>query len=198
MDMRSNEFITLWYGVLDYKNKQLTYSSAGALTSPTNGQIALSAYDPGNGAAQMNVTLNLGQSTQYGSSFAVNAMTQDGYASGQLSSVDIDQQGVVYARFTNGRSTALGQVALSNFPNAQGLQQLGNTSWAETFASGQAIHGQAGTASFGLLQSGALESSNVDLTAQLVNMINAQRNFQANAQAISTEDNAMQSIINIR
>jgi flagellar hook protein FlgE len=89
-------------------------------------------------------------------------------------------------------------VALSNFANVQGLRQLGDTAWAETFTSGDAIRGSAGTGSFGLIQSGALESSNVDLTQQLVNMITAQRNFQANAQMISTADQVTQTIINIR
>jgi flagellar hook protein FlgE len=105
---------------------------------------------------------------------------------------------VVFARFTNGRSTELGKVVLSNFPNPQGLRQLGDSNWSESFSSGDAIRGEAGSASFGLLQAGALEASNVDLTEQLVNMITAQRNFQANAQMISTADSVTQTIINIR
>ena len=92
----------------------------------------------------------------------------------------------------------VGQVAIANFANAQGLQQLGNTNWAETNASGQPLYGQAGGSGYGLIQSGALEASNVDITAQLVNMITAQRNFQANAQMISTADQVTQTIINIR
>ena len=102
------------------------------------------------------------------------------------------------ARFTNGRSLALGQVALAQFANPNGLQQLGDTNWAETFGSGQALLGQAGNAGLGLVQSGALEASNVDITEQLVNMITAQRNFQANAQMIQTNDSITQTIINIR
>ncbi len=105
---------------------------------------------------------------------------------------------MIFARFTNGRSEPLGQVALSNFTNPQGMRQLGDTSWAETFNSGDAVRGAAGAGSFGLIQSGALEASNVDLTEQLVNMITAQRNFQANAQMISTADQVTQTIINIR
>ena len=89
------------------------------------------------------------------------------------------------ARFTNGSSQPLGQVAHRELRQPQGLQQLGNTQWAETFASGQALRGQAGNSGFGLVQSGALEGANVDITEQLVNMITAQRNFQANAQMIS-------------
>jgi len=125
-------------------------------------------------------------------------LNQDGFASGRLSNIDVDSTGVIFARFTNGRSNPLGQVALSNFANPQGLRQLGNTSWGETFTSGDAVRGSPGTGSLGLVQSGALESSNVDLTQQLVNMITAQRNFQANAQMISTADQVTQTIINIR
>jgi flagellar hook protein FlgE len=115
-----------------------------------------------------------------------------------LSSIDVDTSGVVFARFTNGRSEPLGQVAMSNFANANSLQQLSDTNWSETFSSGQAVRGSAGNSGFGLIQAGALEASNVDLTEQLVNMITAQRNFQANAQMISTADQVTQTIINIR
>src|SRR5690606_4446464 len=113
-------------------------------------------------------------------------------------SIEVSPTGVVFARFTNGQADALGQVAMANFPNAQGLQEFGNNVWGETFESGQPLLGTAGSASLGLIQAGALEASNVDLTAQLVNMITAQRNFQANAQTISTFDQVTQTIINIR
>lgn len=176
----------------------LSYSSTGLLTSPANGFITLPAYAPTNGAAPLNITLDMGDSTQYGNPFGVNSMTQDGFAAGRLASIDIDAEGVVFARYTSGRSTEIGKVVLSNFPNPQGLRQLGDTTWGESFASGQAIRGEAGSASFGLIQAGALEASNVDLTEQLVNMITAQRNYQANAQVISTADELMQTIINIR
>ncbi|HKU15532.1 MAG TPA: flagellar hook protein FlgE [Steroidobacteraceae bacterium] len=176
----------------------LNYDNNGVLTSPANGQIAFPAYTPATGAAAMNMTFNFADTTQYGNTFTVNAITQDGYTTGRLIGMDIDSTGVVQARFTNGRSTALGQVAIANFANPQGLQQLGDTNWAETFGSGQALRGQAGNSGFGLVQSGALEASNVDITEQLVNMITAQRNFQANAQMISTADAITQTIINIR
>ncbi len=176
----------------------LTYSSLGVLTTPAGGAIALPAYTPTTGAAPITLTTDLLNSTQYGSTFGVNQLNQDGFASGRLSNIDVDSTGVIFARFTNGRSNPLGQVALSNFANPQGLRQLGNTSWGETFTSGDAVRGSPGTGSLGLIQSGALESSNVDLTQQLVNMITAQRNFQANAQMISTADQVTQTIINIR
>jgi flagellar hook protein FlgE len=176
----------------------LTYSNLGVLTAPVGGGITLPAYTPANGSAPITLTADLLNSTQYGSQFGVNTLNQDGFASGRLSSIDVDSNGVIFARFTNGRSVPLGQVALSNFANTQGLRQLGDTSWAESFISGDAVRGSPGTGSFGLIQSGALESSNVDLTEQLVNMITAQRNFQANAQMISTADQVTQTIINIR
>ena len=176
----------------------LTYSDLGVLTSPVGGAITLPAYTPATGAADITMTADLLTSTQYGGQFGVNLLSQDGFASGRLSSIDVDPNGVIFARFTNGRSVPLGQVALSNFANTQGLRQLGETSWAESFTSGDAVRGSPGTGSFGLIQSGALESSNVDLTEQLVNMITAQRNFQANAQMISTADSITQTIINMR
>jgi flagellar hook protein FlgE len=180
----------------------LQYSNTGVLTSPVNGQITLPAYDAAaglaTGAAPIQLTFDVGRSTQYGDSFGMTSSTQDGFTTGRLIGIDIDSTGVVQARFTNGRSTSLGQVVVANFSNPQGMQQLGNTNWSETNASGQPLYGQAGGSGYGLIQSGALEASNVDITAQLVNMITAQRNFQANAQMIQTADQVTQTIINIR
>ncbi len=176
----------------------LEYDNTGALIDPAGGTITFPSYTPATGAAAMDMTFDFGTTTQYGGTFNVNAITQDGFTTGRLIGIDIDSTGVVQARFTNGRSLALGQVALANFSNPQGLQQLGDTNWAETFGSGQALRGQAGNSGFGLVQAGALEASNVDITEQLVNMITAQRNFQANAQMISTADAIQQTIINIR
>ncbi len=176
----------------------LTYSSTGALIAPANGRINFGTHPTNTGAEDMSMTFDFSRSSQYGDTFNVSAVTQNGYTTGRLIGIDIDSTGVVQARFTNGRSQALGQVAVANFANPQGLQQLGDTMWAETFSSGQAVRGQAGNSGFGLIQSGALEASNVDITEQLVNMITAQRNFQANAQMISTADAITQTVINIR
>jgi flagellar hook protein FlgE len=176
----------------------LAYSTSGKLLTPATGLVAFPAYTPSTGAAAMNVSFDFSRSTQYGSTFGVTSVQQDGFTTGRLIGINVDPTGVVQARFTNGRSTPLGQIAVANFPNAQGLQPLGNTNWAETFASGQPLNGQAGNSGFGLIQSGSLEQSNVDITAQLVNMITAQRNFQANAQMISTENQISQTLINIR
>ncbi len=176
----------------------LQYSDVGALASPNPGQFTLPAHDPGNGAAPLALTVDVGTSTQYGESFGVSQLVQDGYATGRLTGIEVSATGVVNARYTNGVSSALGQVAMTNFANPQGLQPLGDNGWAETFESGQPRRGAAGNSEFGMVQGGALEASNVDLTAQLVNMITAQRNFQANAQMISTQDQITQTVINIR
>ncbi len=178
--------------------QNLQFSDTGQLTTPSNGINTYGAYPPATGAADMNVSLNFFGSTQYGSNFTVSSIVQDGYTTGRLVGMDIDKSGMVQARFTNGRSLSMGQVALANFTNNGGLQPLTDSNWAETFASGQALRGQAGNSGFGVIQSGALEASNVDITTQLVNMITAQRNFQANAQMISTADQITQTIINIR
>lgn len=158
----------------------------------------LDANGAANGAAAQSFTIDLSESTQFGTDFAVNALSQDGYTSGQLASVDIDETGVIFARYTNGQSQVLGQVVLANFPNIQGLQPLGNTSWAETYTSGAPVVSTPATAGMGVIQAGALEESNVDLTSELVSLITAQRNFQANAQTIRTEDAVTQTIINLR
>ena len=178
---------------------QMIFSTAGILTTPSApSEIVINTFSPGGGAAAMDITLNVADITQYGSIFSVNSLVQDGFTTGRLSGIDISDTGVVTARFTNGQSRTLAQVALANFSNPQGMRQLGNTSWAETFESGAALVGAPGSGSLGLVQSGALEGSNVDLTEQLVNMITAQRNFQANAQVITTSDTVTQTIINIR
>jgi flagellar hook protein FlgE len=181
----------------------INFDTAGALI-PSSGDVSATGainynpYSPGGGAADINLNFDYANTTQFGSGFAVNNLTQNGFTAGRLSGVDIDNTGVVFARFTNGQSLALGKVAMAKFNNLQGLRQLGDTSWAETFASGDAQLGEAGTSSFGLFQSGGLENSNVDIAQQLVNLITAQRNFQANAQVITTADSVTQTIINIR
>jgi len=176
----------------------ITFGQDGNLQAPAGGLMALGAYTPGTGAADITLSLDFGTATQFGDNFGVNSLSQDGFTTGRLTGVSVDSEGIMFARFTNGQSTSLGKLALANFVNPQGLQQLGDTTWGESFQSGDALLGEAGTASFGNIQSGALEASNVDLTAQLVQMITAQRNFQANAQMISTADTVTQTVINIR
>ncbi len=176
----------------------VVFNTDGTLQLPAGGLMPLAPYAPGTGAADITMSLDFGDATQFGENFGVNSLSQDGFTTGRLTGVSVDAEGVVFARFTNGQATSLGKLALANFVNPQGLQQLGDTAWGESFQSGDSLLGEAGTASFGDIQSGALEASNVDLTAQLVNMITAQRNFQANAQMISTADTITQTVINIR
>ena len=174
----------------------LTFDSAGNLT--TGMPVSYGAYTPTNGANALNMTYDFSGTSQYGGGFGVNALTQDGYTSGRLTSIEVNDNGVVAARYTNGQAVALGKVALANFANPQGLQQLGDNAWGETYSSGPVQVGEPGTSSLGLLQAGGLEQSNVDISEQLVNLITAQRNYQANAQVITTADTVTQTIINIR
>jgi flagellar hook protein FlgE len=175
--------------------QDLTFNSSGAVTVPAGGALSFAGFTPPDGASAMTMGFNFGSTTQFGGSFGVNNIAQNGYSTGQLSTVAINSQGIVSAVYTNGRSTQLGQLAMANFSNPQGLEQLGNTSWAQTFSSGNAVMGTAASAGFGNVQSGALESSNVDLTTELVNMITAQRSFDANAQVVTTADQESQTVI---
>jgi flagellar hook protein FlgE len=175
----------------------LSFSTTGALTSPANGQVSFGTYTPATGANPLSVNFDFSQATQFGDTFGVNGVSPNGYTTGSLVGLNISSTGVVQANFTNGQSVNLGQVGLANFANSQGLQQESNTEWQQTFESGAAVHGVAGGSGFGTIQSGALESSNVDITSQLVNMITAERDFQANAQMISATNTVTQAIINI-
>lgn len=173
---------------------QITFDTNGYVTGTGSQSYAFAPA----GASAMNITFDYSEFTQFGSDFSVFSLTQDGYPSGRMTGLEIGNDGVIVTRFSNGQTDVLGQVAISNFSNVQGLRNVGNTMWAETFDSGQPINGKPGTGSLGLIEAGALEDSNVDLTAQLVKMITAQRNFQANAQVISTADQVTQAVLNIR
>jgi flagellar hook protein FlgE len=179
-------------------SQPIGFDQNGVLTTPAGGQLAFTGFTPPNGAAPMDINIDMSAITQYGDTWDPGTSTQNGYAPGKVTGIDVDQNGIVSARFSNGQTKALGQLALADFENAQGLKNVGNTQWVETAQSGQVIRGAAGTGDFGAIQSGALEDSNVDLTSQLVNMIKAQRNYQANAQSISTDDKMTQTILNIR
>lgn len=177
----------------------LTFDSTGKLTVPSNGQSQLVSWTPpSSSAGPVTVKMNYFGSTHLAQVFSVDALAQDGLAAGKLTGISIDDTGVIFARFSNGGSTPLGQVALTRFPNPQGLSKLGDTTWAQSSSSGSPIPGQAGSGNFGRIQSGALEQSNVDLSAQLVNLIVAQQSYQANSQTISTENSIIQTILNIR
>ncbi len=177
----------------------LQFDTSGNLTTPTAPpELALAPFDATPANNPQNIVTDFGGVTQFGSSFNVNSLTQDGFASGRLASIEINQEGIVFARFTNGQSEPLGQLAITNFQNPQGLENVSDTRWAETFDSGQALRGPAGSGDLGTVQAGALETANVDLATELVDMITAQRTYQANAQMISTADQITQTIINIR
>ena len=158
-----------------------TTNAAGALTEPISG-----------------VGFNVSGATQFGSGFGVTNLVQNGYAPGQLVGIAIEADGIVTARYSNGQSKPAGQVELATFRNPQGLQPLGGNAWARTYSSGDPILSTPGQGNMGVLQAGALEESNVDLTAELVNMITAQRTYQANAQTIKTQDQVMQTLVNLR
>jgi flagellar hook protein FlgE len=177
----------------------VTFSSNG-LIDTTNTTLPFSISTPVGGGATtpLAFTLDLSGSTQFGAASGVNQLTQDGYTSGRLSSYTVSNDGTVQGRYTNGQTKALAQVALANFTSPEGLASLGNNTWAESFKSGPPLVGAPGTASLGALQSGTVEESNVDLTASLVDMITAQRNYQANAQTIKTEDALMQTLVSLR
>ncbi|MFO1389073.1 flagellar hook-basal body complex protein [Cellvibrio sp.] len=145
-----------------------------------------------------NFVIDLAGSTQFGSSFSVENLDQNGYTTGRLAGLDVDSKGILFARFTNGEAQTLGQVALANFNNVEGLKPVGNSMWAQTFETGEAIIGAPGSSSLGNITSGALEESNVDLSEELVNLIIAQRNYQANAKTIETANATTQTIINLR
>ena len=142
--------------------------------------------------------VDLGNTTQYGSAFGVNDQNQNGFTTGRLSGLDVSDQGILFARYTNGQSKELGQVALAAFNNTDGLTPVGDTTWVETFESGQPIIGAPDTGTLGSIKASSLEDSNVDLSAELVNLIIAQRNYQANAKTIETSDAVTQTIINLR
>jgi flagellar hook protein FlgE len=184
----------------------ITFGTDGKIATPATGQVAYNAasaptFPSLGGAKPLTVTLNYAggtPTTQYGDTYSVNALDQDGYTTGRLASINIDDTGRVFARYTNGQSRLQGQLALANFANVQGLRQAGNNGWIETFSSGIPLVGIGGSARLGTVQSGALEDSNVNLTEELVKLIMAQRNFQANAQVIQTEDRVTQTLMNMR
>jgi flagellar hook protein FlgE len=174
----------------------MTFNSDGTLN--TGGPFNLSIPLTNGATTPFDFALDYSGATQFGSTFAVNTLQQDGFSSGQLSGFSIASDGVVQGRYTNGQTRNLGQFLLASFPNTNGLQPLGNNAWGETAASGQAVAGAPGTGSNGVLQSGAVEESNVDLTQELVDMITAQRIYQANAQTIKTQDAVMNTLVNLR
>lgn len=175
---------------------------AGTLTFNTNGTYlagtpAVPSFTPA-GASAQTLTYDFTTATQFGASFGVTQLVQNGNTSGSLAGFSTAADGTIVGRYSNGLTKALAQVALATFPNNQGLQPLGDNVWAETGKSGAPVIGVPGSGINGVLQTAAVEDSSVDLTAELVNMITAQRNYQANAQTIKTQDAVMQTLVNLR
>lgn len=177
----------------------LAFSNGGVMTAPASGQLNIGPITFANGAAPLSATVDLTGTTQFGAANSMSKLNQDGFRSGELTSFSINPDGTITGKFSNEQTKLLGQIVLSSFANPNGLEPKGNNVWAETLASGNALTGTPGEGTkLGSLQSGALESSNVDLTSELVNLIVAQRNYQANAQTVKTQDQVMQTLMNIR
>jgi flagellar hook protein FlgE len=174
----------------------VNFDNTGQLTTgmPLNASLTITS----GAVTPLAFTFDLTSSTQYGSDFGVNTLSQNGYASGRLAGFNVSDDGILIGRYTNGQSRNLAQVVLADFRNLQGLKPLGDNLWEETADSGLAIVGTPNSGSLGVLQSAAVEDSNVDLTAELVNMITAQRVYQANAQTIKTQDSILQTLVNLR
>jgi flagellar hook protein FlgE len=179
----------------------LNFAADGSSFTATNNTLDVPATTDANGVQTLaiaGIDLGFTGSTQYGSAFGVTNLDQDGYSAGSLRGITVDASGIVMARYTNGQTKPAGQLQLATFRNPQGLQPIGGNGWRLTYASGDPVLGTPSSGAFGTLQSGALEESNVDLTGELVAMITAQRNYQANAQTIKTMDQVMQTLVNLR
>lgn len=176
----------------------LAFDSRGALATP-NQQLQVTGLDFANGSAPMALSVDVTGTTQFGNANEVNKLTQDGYTSGVLSAFSIEKNGTITGTYSNEQSQPLGKIVLSSFVNPNGLKSLGGNLWSETAASGGPLTGSPGEGTkLGALTSGAVEASNVDLTAELVNLIIAQRTYQANAQTIKTQDQVLQTLVNLR
>ncbi|MHA2780145.1 flagellar hook protein FlgE [Vibrio harveyi] len=169
------------------------FNTDGTLASPAG---AFNVAFPAAGANAMSVDISLSGSTQFGAAFGVSTNNPNGYTSGELAGVRVEDNGMVYATYTNGQSQLQGQVVLADFANTQGLSKVSGTAWTQSFSSGAPIMGVPGTGTLGDLTPGALEGSNVDLTSELVALMTAQRNYQANAKTISTNDKLTQALFN--
>jgi flagellar hook protein FlgE len=181
----------------------ITFPASGGAPSAPAGTVAIDIPAVANAAGALSVpitgiALDVSKATEYGSAFGVTDLSQDGYASGQLVGAQIEADGIINARYSNGQTRPAGQIEIASFRNPQGLEPLGGNAWSRTFASGDPLVGAPGSGNLGVLQSGAVEDSNVDLTAELVDMITAQRVYQANAQTIKTQDQILQTIVNLR
>ncbi|WP_318446581.1 flagellar hook protein FlgE [Photobacterium leiognathi] len=175
------------------QTQNVVFNTDGTLQSPT-APFAVN-FNPA-GADAANINIDIAGTTQFGADFGVSTNAPNGYTSGELAGVRIEDNGMVFATYTNGQSQLQGQVMLADFANPQGLVKTNGTSWIQSFSSGAPVNGAPGTGTLGGLVAGALEGSNVDLTSELVSLMTAQRNYQANAKTISTSDKLTQSLFN--
>jgi flagellar hook protein FlgE len=175
----------------------MNFSGTGVYDTATS-TVGNITFTPTTGSGPVTVAMDYSNSSQYGATFSVNKQSQDGYTSGRIASFSVGDDGVILGRYTNNETKQLGRVVLANFANPNGLKSLGGNQWQATNESGAELIGAPGTSTMGVLQSSALEDSNVDLTGELVNMITAQRIYQANAQTIKTQDQVLQTLVNLR
>ncbi len=176
----------------------LTFGTNGQLLSSVPAVAAITVTSPNPNIGTFAPTVDMSKATQYATTFAVTDLRQDGYAPGDFVALNIGDNGVISARYSNGQIQAAGQIALADFRNVQGLRPSSSGNWVETVASGQPIVGGPGVGKFGSLRAGALEESNIDLTSELVNMMTAQRTYQANAQTIKTQDQVLSTLTQLR
>ena len=175
------------------------YDNVAGGTTTAFGKLPVTVVNPNTTAGDITPTVDLSKATQFGVNFGVSNLTQDGYTSGEFTGLAIDEKGVITTRYSNGQTLKTGgMISLANFRNMQGLQPVGSGEYLETFKSGAPVLGNPTVGQFGQLRSGAVEESNVDLTSELVNMMTAQRNYQANAQTIKTQDQVMSTLVNLR
>jgi flagellar hook protein FlgE len=175
----------------------VTFKNDGSFNTATPAAANI-PFKEADGTTVINAAVDLTGLTQLASKFSVSKLSQDGYASGDLNSVSIEPNGTVLARYSNGLSLSQGQLVLAKFNNLQGLASTTGGNWIQTPSSGEPVTGTPNSGNFGGLQSGSLEESNVDLTAELVNMMTAQRSYQANAQTLKTQDQVMSTLVNLR
>jgi len=173
---------------------ELTFDKTGKLVSPKNDV----RYEQQAEGFSISLDIDYSLSSQFAQPFSVLSVEQDGFTSGRLDGLEIDSSGTIRANYTNGQNNPLGKIVVANFNNQNGLKQIGNATYVETAVSGTPQVGEAGAEGFGNILSGSLERSNVDITEELVNLITAQRNYQASAKAIETTTSLTQTIINIR
>ncbi|MGB0361180.1 MAG: flagellar hook-basal body complex protein, partial [Endozoicomonas sp.] len=181
-------------------SQTFTFNTDGSLNTPAGG-ISTLTIPLGDarlaGSAGMNFDVDISDFSQLGTDFTMNKLTQNGFPPGALTGVRISEEGILQAQYSNGQTLTQGQIILANFPNENGLISLGDSLWQSSYTSGEPLIGTPGTGILATLEGGALEQSNVDISSELVRLIEAQSNYQANAKTIETSNNLTQTLMNI-